>query len=72
MANCAVSSSAQTIAIIYLIGHSYNTQSWAFCDPPGIYNPTGPNAPSQQWSAQFLLGLIELTTAEQQQVWRWL
>lgn len=45
MANYADSSSVQTIAIIYLIGHSSDTQSWTFCDPPGIYNPTGPNAP---------------------------
>lgn len=45
MANCAVSPSVQTIAIIYLIGHSSDTQSWTFRDPPGIYNLTGPNAP---------------------------
>lgn len=45
MASSVVSSSVKTIAIIYLIGHSSNTQSWVFHDPAGIYNPTGPNAP---------------------------
>lgn len=45
MASSVVSSSVKTIAIIYLIGHSSNTQSWVFHDSAGIYNPTGPNAP---------------------------